>query len=101
MYFASSNANFHIKLAFDEEIMSLGFMRSDHDQCVYVKCTQGVYIYLLFYVDDMLVACMNMKLIKDLKQQLSTRFEIKDLGAARSILGIDIVCDKKNGALLS
>ncbi|WZZ00280.1 hypothetical protein YC2023_072608 [Brassica napus] len=50
---------------------------------------------------DMLVACMNMKLIKDLKQQLSTHFEIKDLGAPRSILGIDIVCDKKNGALLS
>lgn len=51
---------------FNTYMLEIGFKRSDYDQCVYVKYTQGIYIYLLLYVDDMLVACKNMKLIKDL-----------------------------------
>lgn len=48
----------------------------------------------------MLVACKSMERIKDLKQQLSSRFEIKYLGAARRILGIDIVRDRKECVLM-
>lgn len=58
---------------------------------MYIKHTTDGNIYLLLYVDDMLVACKDKKHIKALKDQLSSRFEMKYLGAARKILGIDII----------
>lgn len=47
-------------------------------------------MYLLLYVDDMLIACHDMKKIQKLKSELNKEFEIKDLGAARKILGMEI-----------
>jgi hypothetical protein len=32
-----------------------GFKRSLYDSCVYIKFVDGSYIYLLLYVDDMLI----------------------------------------------
>ena len=67
-----------------------GFSRSEHDMCVYTKeVSQGDHLYLLLYVDDMLIAEKKMTDIKILK----------DLGAARRILGMDIMRDRKNGSL--
>ncbi|CAA7015795.1 unnamed protein product [Microthlaspi erraticum] len=37
--------------------------------------------------------------IKSLKEQLSSTFEMKDLGAARRILGMDIIRDREKGIL--
>ena len=84
---------------FDQFMKENGFLRSCHDQCVYIKHTTDGNIYLLLYVDDMLVACKDKKQIKALKDQLSSRFEMKDLGAARKILGIDIIRDRVHGTL--
>ena len=42
---------------FDKYILDIGFNRSSHDVCVYFKLTKGNMVYLLPYVDDMLVAC--------------------------------------------
>ena len=41
---------------FDSFILSHGFKRSDYDSCVYLKTINGSTIYLLLYVDDMLIA---------------------------------------------
>ncbi|XP_019418558.1 PREDICTED: uncharacterized protein LOC109329342, partial [Lupinus angustifolius] len=49
--------------------------------------------------DDMLIACKNMSEIKSLKAQLSSEFEMKDLGAGRKILGMEIQRDRKEGTL--
>lgn len=80
-------------------MLDIGFTRSEYDHCVYIKHTSGIYIYLLLYVDDMLVACKDMGVIDDLKKKLSQRFDMKDLGAARKIIGIDIIRDWENGIL--
>lgn len=40
-------------------------------------------MYLLLYVDDMSLAAINMSEINSLKAQLSSEFEMKDLGAAK------------------
>ena len=47
-------------------------------------------ITLLLYVDDMLVAGSDMDEIQMLKKQLSSEFNMKDLGAAKQILGMRI-----------
>ncbi|GJR00053.1 retrovirus-related pol polyprotein from transposon TNT 1-94 [Tanacetum coccineum] len=52
------------------------------------------FIILLLYVDDMLVACPNKDRINKLKAQLAREFEMKDLGPANKILGMQIHRDR-------
>ncbi|WVZ87241.1 hypothetical protein U9M48_033912 [Paspalum notatum var. saurae] len=72
---------------FDSFMLSNGFKRSDYDSCVYLKTVNGSAIYLLLYVDDMLIAAKEKSEIAKLKAQLNKEFEMKDLGAAKKILG--------------
>ena len=45
------------------------------------KVTYGSFIYLFFYVDDMLIEARNKSDVEKLKELLSDEFEMKDLGA--------------------
>ena len=50
-----------------------------YDVCVYYnKLPSGEYIYLLLYVDDMLIASKSRYAIDKLKNDLSSEFEMKD-----------------------
>jgi len=80
-------------------MLSLGFERSEKDACVYHRSNGGNSIYLLLYVDDMLVACRDHFKINRLKARLKSEFKMKDLGEARVILGMEIVRDKKSRTL--
>jgi transposase InsO family protein len=84
---------------FDSFMLSHGFKRSEFDSCVYIKFVDGSPIYLLLYVDDMLIAAKSKKEITTLKAQLSSEFEMKDLGAAKKILGMEITRDRNSGLL--
>ena len=45
---------------FDAFIISQGYIRSPYDSCVYYKKVEdGSHVYLILYVDDMLVASRN------------------------------------------
>ncbi|GJU24241.1 reverse transcriptase domain-containing protein [Tanacetum coccineum] len=50
-------------------------------------------IYLLLYVDDMLAAAKDIEEVNKLKILLNTEFDMKDLGVAQSILGMEILRD--------
>lgn len=76
-----------------------GYVKCNADHCCYFKRFESSYIILLLYVDDMLVAGSSMIEIKKLKEQLSTEFEMKDLGEAKQILGMRICRDKQKGVL--
>lgn len=56
-------------------------------------------MYLLLYVDDMLIASKNSHDIKRLKNLLKGDFKIKNLGNAKRILDIDIYRDRVVGTL--
>ena len=49
-----------------------------------------IHVFLLLYVDDMLIAGSSMREINNLKTRLSAAFEMKDLGPAKWILGMKI-----------
>ena len=49
----------------------------------------------MLYVDDMLIAAKSMREIHKLKESLKSEFEMKDLGAASRILGMDIIRNRK------
>lgn len=84
---------------FDTFMQSQSFKRSDYDSCVYLKNVNGTSIYLLLYVDDMLIAAKDKAEIEKLKEQLNSEFEMKDLGAAKKILGMEISRDRPSGKL--
>lgn len=85
---------------FDNFMLSSGYQRSKYDNCVYLrKTSEGDYVYLLLYVDDMLLAPKNRLEINKLKLQLKSKFEIKDLGAAKRILGMEISRSRERSEL--
>ena len=78
-------------LRFDTLIQDHGFFRCEHDPCMYVKDVDtDNSLYLLLYMDDMLSANRSMKTVKGLKRALLDEFEIKDMGPALNILGMEI-----------
>ena len=67
------------------------YMRCEYDYCVYFRVlADGSYIFLALYVDDMLVATKSKQEIVKLKSLLSSEFDMKDFGATKKILGIEI-----------
>ena len=70
-------------------------MRSKVDHCVYYKQVSEHFIYVVLYVNDMFLVGNNMEVIKEVKMQLSSKFDMKDLGVANLILGMEI---KRNHA---
>jgi hypothetical protein len=56
-------------------------------------------MYLLLYVGHMLIASHDKSLIDELKAQLSHEFDMKDLGPAKKILGMEILRDHRVGTL--
>ena len=76
---------------FGTYIQQLGFTRSQADHCVYSRKVGKHFIFVVLYVEDMLLVDDNMDLIKDdLKVHLSSKFDMKDLGQAHFILGMEI-----------
>jgi len=65
----------------------------------YNKLPSEEYIYLLSYVDDMLIASRSRFAINKLKNDLSSKFEMKDLSKAKKVLGIEIEWDHKGGKI--
>ncbi|KAG8481139.1 hypothetical protein CXB51_025904 [Gossypium anomalum] len=63
------------------------------------KNNDGSFVYLLLYVDDMLIAAKDKGEIRKVKAQLSEEFEMKDLGPAKKILGMEILRDRKTSKL--
>ncbi|KAL7000929.1 hypothetical protein U1Q18_052374 [Sarracenia purpurea var. burkii] len=85
---------------FDSFMIRIGFTRCEYDCCVYVRSfDDGSYIFLLLYVDDMLIAAKSMVEVNRLKKLLGKEFDMKDLGAARKILGMEIRRDRPAGKL--
>ena len=56
-------------------------------------------IYLLLYIDDILIACKSLGEIHKLKLFLNGEFEMKDLDPVIKILCMEIRRDKTHGKL--
>lgn len=75
------------------------FRRYHADHHCYYKSFDDNYIILLLYMDDMFVSRLSIHEINNLKNKLSNKFEIKDLGATKQILGMKIAKDRKTRTL--
>uniref|UniRef100_A0A6N2K712 Integrase catalytic domain-containing protein n=1 Tax=Salix viminalis TaxID=40686 RepID=A0A6N2K712_SALVM len=54
---------------------------------------------LVLYVDDILIAANDMGMLSDVKKYLSSNFEMKDMGEASYVIGIEIIRDRSQGLL--
>jgi hypothetical protein len=79
---------------FDTYILSLVFVRSKVDHCMYSKKEGDCFIYVALYVDDMLLARNNMDEIKEVKMKLSSKFNMKDLDVVNFIPVMEIKRDQ-------
>ena len=84
---------------FHQVITSNGFEVNLVEDCVYHKFSGSKFIFLILYVDDILLASSDIGLLHETKKFLSKNFEMKDLGNASFVLGIQILRDRSQGIL--
>jgi hypothetical protein len=79
--------------------MSLGFNVTDHDKCIYYRCTANIVFFLAIHVDDILVVCNDIPTINEFIDAVKARFKIKDQGPihGREFLGIEVDHDQPKG----
>ena len=82
---------------FDSLLKNKGFVRSEKDHCLYTKCSDISKLYVLLYVDDVLIVGTDLKQVQKLKQILNSNFSMKDLGLINQYLGIDVKQNLKEG----
>ena len=83
----------------DTYVLRLEFVQSKFDHYIYFKFDGDHFLIITLYVDEMLFIGKGKGLIVELKSQLSINIEMKDLGAARHILGMKIIRDRQNRKL--
>jgi len=73
-----------------------GYKKTTSDHSVFVKrFANNDFIILLLYVDNMFIVGKDIFMINRLKKQLSESFAMKNMGTAKKILGIRIMCDRQ------
>uniref|UniRef100_A0A1J3K4I8 Retrovirus-related Pol polyprotein from transposon TNT 1-94 n=2 Tax=Noccaea caerulescens TaxID=107243 RepID=A0A1J3K4I8_NOCCA len=86
-------------LKFDEIITNFGFKENIVDPCIYLKFSGSKFIFLVLYVDDILLASSDLGLLHQTKNYLSKNFDMKDMGEASYVIGIEIFRDRSLGIL--
>ena len=66
---------------------------------MYFKLIGDCVIYVVLYVDNMLLVGNDKEIIQDLKTQLFSIFNMKGLGAANYSLGMEIKRDREKRKL--
>ena len=79
--------------------LHMGFEENSVDGCIYHKFNGSKCIFLVLYVDDILLASNDIGLLHETKRFLSNKFEMKDLRDASFVLGIKIHRDLSQSIL--
>jgi hypothetical protein len=75
---------------FTSHLLTMGFSASVAGASLFVLHHGSTTVYLLLYVDDIIITGNNSTTISNIITQLSTAFELKDLGPLRYFLGLQI-----------
>uniref|UniRef100_A0A2N9FVU6 Reverse transcriptase Ty1/copia-type domain-containing protein n=1 Tax=Fagus sylvatica TaxID=28930 RepID=A0A2N9FVU6_FAGSY len=76
--------------SFTSQLLHLGFLASNADSSLFVYKNKSVIAYLLLYVDDIVLTSNTPSYLDHLIQQLSTVFDLKDLGPLHYFLGLQV-----------
>jgi len=73
------------------KLIQLGFVGSKAGSSLFLYRTQSITIFLLIYVDDIIITATDLAAITNLLQLLYVDFAIKDLGDFNYFLGIEVL----------
>jgi histone deacetylase 1/2 len=82
------------------KLIALGFEPSRSDMSLFIYNKGGITIYMLIYVDDIIVTSSSSDAVTALLHDLKKEFALKDLGDLHFFLGIEVK-QNKDGILLS
>ncbi|KAK4835749.1 hypothetical protein QYF36_014053 [Acer negundo] len=83
-------------IRFDQAVKGFGFIQNPDEPCVYKRIKGDKLVFLILYVDDILLIGNDVGVLTSVKEWLAKQFDMKDLGEASFILGIQ---DSKKGML--
>jgi len=82
------------------QLLKIGVHGSKFDTSLFIYSTAAVTMYLLIYVDDIIIVSSIPTAIDELLQLLCLDFVVKDLGNLHYFFGVEVI-SVKNGLLLS
>ena len=75
---ASQSWNIH----FDEVVTGLGFIKGDEDTCLHKQLSGSSIVFLILYVDDILLIGNDVSMLNSVKESLNGKFSMEDLDVA-------------------
>jgi hypothetical protein len=78
-------------IRFDDVIKTYGFEQNVDKPCVYKHIIDKKVVFLVLYVDDILLIGNDVGVLSDVKGWLASQFQMKDFGEASYVLGIQLI----------
>ncbi|KAJ0858060.1 putative RNA-directed DNA polymerase [Helianthus annuus] len=75
-------------------LLEFGFTQSKCDHSLFILNKENVTVFLLVYVDDIVLTGNSVAEIERIKKVLNDTFKIKDLGILKYFLGIEVLYNK-------
>ena len=81
---------------FNKTLLDLKFTALKTDPCIYVRNEENEEkFYIVLYVDDFLLICKNRESLNLVKNQLSSKYDLHDLGPVEQFLNMVITRNRK------
>ena len=80
-------------IKFDQSVKSFGFIQCPDEPCMYKRSNKNMIVFLILYVDDIIIIGNDVGTLSSIKVWLSKQFDMKDLGEAGHILGVKLLRD--------
>jgi hypothetical protein len=77
----------------DAFFKSIEFVRNDANFNVYIAQVGDVKFFIVVYVDDLILVCNNKDKLLQVKEKISRKLEMKDLGDLHFFLGMEVERD--------
>lgn len=84
-----------------QALIQLSFTSSKCDNSIFLYCEQGISLYVLVYVNDILITGSHTSLIHDLINKLHNKFALKRLGRPNYFMGIEVKSCSNSSLLLT
>ncbi|CAK9796582.1 Copia protein [Anthophora quadrimaculata] len=77
---------------FEKSLVERGFRSSSVDRCIYILDKGNIFenIYVVLYVDDLVIATANIETMTNFKNYLMNKFKMTDLSDIKFFLGIKV-----------
>jgi hypothetical protein len=80
-------------------LIDQGFIQSKSDYSLFTRTEGCVFIALLVYVNDVILASNDFAAIVQIIASLNQQFKLKDLGTLKFFLGLEVAISDKGIAL--